>query len=112
MNDPINPELELAYEYVHGTGASIFLTRKAGSGKTTFLHYIKAEGRKRLVVLAPTGVAAINAGGMTIHSFFQLPFGMHLPDVRRQEDNGPAVCCPVSRCVNRWQVCRQPLAPC
>ncbi len=89
INDQVNPELAIAYDYVHGTNASLFLTGKAGSGKTTFLHKIKAEGRKRLVVLAPTGVAAINAGGMTIHSFFQLPFGLHLPNVRRQEDNGP-----------------------
>ena len=89
MTDQTNPELELAYEYVHGTNSSIFLTGKAGSGKTTFLHKIKAEGRKRLVVVAPTGVAAINAGGMTIHSLFQLPFGLHLPNVRRHDDGGP-----------------------
>ena len=54
---------------------NIFLTGKAGTGKTTFLHRIKEERLKRMVVVAPTGVAAINAGGMTIHSFFQLPFG-------------------------------------
>lgn len=89
MSLETNPQLELANDYVHGTNTSVFLTGKAGSGKTTFLHKIKAEGRKRLVVLAPTGVAAINAGGMTIHSFFQLPFGLHLPEVRRQDDGGP-----------------------
>ena len=82
-----NPQLELAFEYVRGTSTSIFLTGKAGSGKTTFLHQIKGEGGKRMVVVAPTGVAAINAGGMTIHSFFQLPFGLHLPAVQRKDEN-------------------------
>jgi hypothetical protein len=86
MNLQTNPELELAFQYVRHTNKSIFLTGKAGSGKTTFLHQIKAEGLKRLVVVAPTGVAAINAGGMTIHSFFQLPFGLHLPGIHRQQD--------------------------
>jgi hypothetical protein len=87
MDLQTNPQLELAFDYVRGTSTSIFLTGKAGSGKTTFLHQIKAQGRKRLVVVAPTGVAAINAGGMTIHSFFQLPFGFHLPDGHRNDDN-------------------------
>ncbi len=82
-----NPQLELAFDYVRGTSTSIFLTGKAGSGKTTFLHQIRKEGGKRLAVLAPTGVAAINAGGMTIHSFFQLPFGLHLPDSQRKDEN-------------------------
>ncbi len=83
----VNPQLELACDYVRATSTSIFLTGKAGSGKTTFLHQIKAEGVKRLAVVAPTGVAAINAGGMTIHSFFQLPFGLHVPDGRRKNDD-------------------------
>lgn len=74
-----NPQLDLAYEYVQNTHKNIFLTGKAGTGKTTFLHQIKRESLKRMVVVAPTGVAAINAGGMTIHSFFQLPFGPYLP---------------------------------
>ncbi len=74
-----NPDLERAYEYVAHTDRNIFLTGKAGTGKTTFLHRIKGDSVKRMVVVAPTGVAAINAGGMTIHSFFQLPFGLHLP---------------------------------
>lgn len=74
-----NPQLELAFEYVRNTNKNIFLTGKAGTGKTTFLHQIKNESVKRMVVVAPTGVAAINAGGMTIHSFFQLPFGPYLP---------------------------------
>src|SRR6056297_327535 len=87
MNLQTNPQLELALEYVRNTNKSVFLTGKAGSGKTTFLHQIKADGRKRLAVVAPTGVAAINAGGMTIHSLFQLPFGIHLPGLERNEQN-------------------------
>lgn len=75
-----NHELELAWNFVNFTNRNIFLTGKAGTGKTTFLRRLKAEGYKRTVVLAPTGVAAINAGGVTIHSFFQLPFGPMLPD--------------------------------
>ncbi len=74
-----NPQLELAFDYVRNTHKNIFLTGKAGTGKTTFLHQLKQESPKRMVVVAPTGVAAINAGGMTIHSFFQLPFGPYLP---------------------------------
>jgi cytidylate kinase len=81
-----NPHLELAFEYVRNTGKNIFLTGKAGTGKTTFLHQIKEESSKRMAVTAPTGVAAINAGGMTLHSFFQLPMGVHLPDTSREEN--------------------------
>ncbi|HRI59210.1 MAG TPA: AAA family ATPase, partial [Saprospiraceae bacterium] len=79
MSFQSNPQLELAFDYVRNTHKNIFLTGKAGTGKTTFLHKIKQESPKRMVVVAPTGVAAINAGGMTIHSFFQLPFGPFLP---------------------------------
>jgi hypothetical protein len=74
-----NPDLQLAEEYIRETGSNIFLTGKAGTGKTTFLHALKKEACKRMVVTAPTGVAAINAGGVTLHSFFQLPFGPFLP---------------------------------
>ncbi len=77
-----NPQLETARRYVERTGVSLFLTGKAGTGKTTFLHEIDRTTSKRHVVLAPTGVAAINAGGVTIHSFFQLPFDPYLPDVK------------------------------
>lgn len=76
-----NPQIELAERYICETGVSVFLTGKAGTGKTTFLHHIVGCCHKRSVVLAPTGVAAINAGGVTIHSFFQLPFCPFLPDV-------------------------------
>jgi hypothetical protein len=75
-----NKALDLAWNFVNNTNRNIFLTGKAGTGKTTFLHKLKAESKKRLVVVAPTGVAAINAKGVTIHSFFQLPFGPMPPD--------------------------------
>ncbi|WP_421949068.1 helix-turn-helix domain-containing protein [Phaeodactylibacter xiamenensis] len=78
-----NPELELAREFVTHTNKCIFLTGKAGTGKTTFLKTLKAKPPKRLAVVAPTGVAAINAGGQTIHSLFQLPFGPIVPGNKR-----------------------------
>lgn len=74
-----NLELELADAFVQSTGTNLFLTGKAGTGKTTFLKNIKQTCPKRLIVTAPTGVAAINAGGVTLHSFFQLPFGPYVP---------------------------------
>jgi len=74
-----NHELNLAREFVQDTGRNVFLTGKAGTGKTTFLHNLKGNTAKRMIVTAPTGVAAINAGGVTLHSFFQLPFGPFLP---------------------------------
>ncbi|MEJ2041431.1 MAG: AAA family ATPase, partial [Desulfosarcinaceae bacterium] len=79
-----NPELQLAEEFVQHTNCHIFLTGKAGTGKTTFLHHIKNKSPKRLVVTAPTGVAAINAGGVTLHSFFQLPLGPFVPGSEAQ----------------------------
>lgn len=80
-----NPELELAFEYVSSTKRHLFLTGKAGTGKTTFLHRIKDQVDKRMAIVAPTGVAAINAKGVTIHSLFQLPFGVLTPDLARAE---------------------------
>ena len=74
-----NPELELAGEFLNSTNCNIFLTGKAGTGKTTFLKNLKKTSPKRMVVAAPTGVAAINAGGVTLHSFFQMPFGPFVP---------------------------------
>jgi hypothetical protein len=76
----VNKELDLAWDFVTKTNRNIFLTGKAGTGKTTFLHKLKMQSSKRMVVVAPTGVAAINAKGVTIHSFFQMPFGPILPD--------------------------------
>jgi hypothetical protein len=76
---PPNPQLQLAQAFVHSTGQSVFLTGKAGTGKTTFLQTLKQDCPKRMIVTAPTGVAAINAGGVTLHSFFQLPFGPFVP---------------------------------
>jgi len=77
--DISNPQLRLAEELVRDTGCNIFLTGKAGTGKTTFLQTLREKTPKRTVVTAPTGVAAINAGGVTLHSFFQMPFGPFLP---------------------------------
>lgn len=77
-----NPHFDLAVQFVNQTSRHVFLTGKAGSGKTTFLKHIKTFSLKKLAILAPTGVAAINAGGVTIHSFFQLPLGNFLPDLR------------------------------
>ena len=75
-----NQKLNFVEELVLHTDAHIFLTGKAGTGKTTFLKSLPLKTHKRMIVVAPTGVAAINAGGQTIHSFFQLPFGPQLPD--------------------------------
>jgi len=76
----VNKELDLAWSFVNDTNRNVFLTGKAGTGKTTFLHALKMKSLKRMVVVAPTGVAAINAKGVTIHSFFQMPFGPILPN--------------------------------
>jgi len=85
MEYSVNPQLELAYDFIQFTRQHLFLTGKAGTGKTTFLHQLKARTHKRMVVVAPTGVAAINAGGVTIHSFFQVSFGPQIPsDFRTQ----------------------------
>ena len=75
-----NPELQRAWQIIENTGTHLFLTGKAGTGKTTFLRNLKKESPKRTVIVAPTGIAAINAGGVTIHSFFQLPFAPFIPD--------------------------------
>ena len=77
-----NDELRIAWDFVENTGRSIFLTGKAGTGKTTFLKAVIEKSRKRSIVVAPTGVAAINAGGMTIHSFFQLPLSPFVPEAQ------------------------------
>jgi hypothetical protein len=71
MNIPSNPELQPAYDFVEHTDRD--------TGENTFLHNLKKSTHKRMIVTAPTGVAAINAGGVTLHSFFQLPFGPFVP---------------------------------
>lgn len=73
---------ELILKFIENTDKPIFLTGKAGTGKTTFLHYIRTNVSKNMAVVAPTAVAAINAGGATLHSFFQIPFGPLLPSTQ------------------------------
>lgn len=75
-----NEEFRTLWQLINYTRQSVFLTGKAGTGKSTFLRYICAKTRKKHVVLAPTGIAAVNAGGVTIHSFFKLPLKPLLPD--------------------------------
>jgi hypothetical protein len=83
MQSEPNPQLTLAHNYIQYTNRNVFLTGKAGTGKTTFLRNLQTSSPKRMIVVAPTGVAAINAGGVTVHSMFQLPFGPILPDTTR-----------------------------
>lgn len=75
-----NAQVQLAREIIEKTNANLFLTGKAGTGKTTFLRHLRQDSPKRMVVLAPTGIAAINAKGVTIHSFFQISPGPYIPD--------------------------------
>ncbi|MFA8449222.1 MAG: helix-turn-helix domain-containing protein [Bacteroidales bacterium] len=75
-----NSKVKLALDFINTTNKNIFLTGKAGTGKTTFLRSLASTINKRFIIVAPTGVAAINAGGVTIHSFFQLPFGPIPPE--------------------------------
>ncbi|MGI9192516.1 MAG: helix-turn-helix domain-containing protein [Chitinophagaceae bacterium] len=79
--DSTNEIFDLAYAFVAHTKASLFLTGKAGTGKTTFLKYVREHVSKNMMIVAPTGVAAINAGGVTLHSFFQLPMGTYVADL-------------------------------
>ncbi len=81
-----NPERDLARQIIENTNTNLFLTGRAGTGKTTFLRQIREEVHKRMVVLAPTGIAAINAGGVTIHSFLQLPFAPFIPGMQFRTD--------------------------
>ncbi len=83
-----NEELRIAWDYVEHTGTSVFLTGKAGTGKTTFLRMLKERSAKTMIVVAPSGVAAINAGGVTIHSFFQLPLSPYVPGAVSRERYG------------------------
>ncbi|NDP21919.1 MAG: AAA family ATPase [Paludibacter sp.] len=81
-----SPYYQLAQDFALFTNRSIFLTGKAGTGKTTFLHKLKKATKKQMAVVAPTGVAAINAGGTTMHSFFQLPFTPFIPTVEGRKN--------------------------
>jgi hypothetical protein len=87
QEDHSNHYFQMALRFVNNTGRHIFLTGKAGTGKTTFLRKIKETSHKKLAIVAPTGVAAVNAGGVTIHSFFQLPFGAFLPGNEKAHQN-------------------------
>ena len=75
-----NDEFQNAWKLIKYTHSSVFLTGKAGTGKSTFLRYICTKTKKKYVVLAPTGIAAVNVGGQTMHSFFRIPFKPLLPD--------------------------------
>jgi len=87
--DPENAEFRYAAEFVMHTNRMLYLTGKAGTGKTTFLKYLKATCNKNMVVLAPTGVAAVNAGGQTIHSFFNIKPSVYVPGDRRLRTFAP-----------------------
>ncbi len=78
----MNEEAQLAWQIVETTDTSLFLTGRAGTGKTTFLRNLKERTSKCAVVVAPTGIAALNAGGVTMHSFFQLPFAPYVPGTK------------------------------
>ncbi|NQU64616.1 MAG: AAA family ATPase, partial [SAR324 cluster bacterium] len=84
----INPELQLAEQFVEQTASHLFLTGKAGTGKTTFLKNLQLKSAKNMIVTAPTGVSAINAGGVTLHSFFQLPLGPYVPGSEIHDQGG------------------------
>src|SRR5215218_8549012 len=84
--DSSNTLFGLASDLVNHTAKNIFLTGRAGTGKTTFLKYIRENCPKQMAVVAPTGVAAINAGGVTIHSFFQLPLSPFIPEIKDFRD--------------------------
>jgi hypothetical protein len=88
QKDPSNIHFELATAFVNQTGRHIFLTGKAGTGKTTFLRFIRENGYKKTAVAAPTGVAAINAGGVTLHSLLQIPFNQFVPTFSTGWDSG------------------------
>ncbi|GAH03583.1 unnamed protein product, partial [marine sediment metagenome] len=77
----------IASKLINHTNRNMFLTGKAGTGKTTFLKYITEHTHKNSIVAAPTGIAAINAGGVTLHSLFQLPFGAFIPSNDRIKEN-------------------------
>lgn len=85
----ITKAAEYTLQFINQTNKSVFLTGKAGTGKTTLLKEIIATSHKNTVVVAPTGIAALNAGGVTIHSMFQLPFSAFIPDYKVVNTNSP-----------------------
>src|SRR6187401_675624 len=85
---PTTDVLTTAGRFINSTSAPIFLTGKAGTGKTTFLKSLASITHKPFIVVAPTGIAALNAGGTTIHSQFLLPFGMFIPERNTSTDFG------------------------
>ncbi len=87
MDFVTNERLQLAFDYISFTGRNVFLTGKAGTGKTTFLKRLQSLSPKRMIVTSPTGVAAVNAGGVTLHSFFQLPLGPQTPDSQAENEH-------------------------
>lgn len=89
-NDQENTIFQLAADFINKSSHPVFLTGKAGTGKTTFLKYIKENTIKNTAIVAPTGVAAMNAGGTTIHSFFQLPFTPFVPGTKKGFSEGDA----------------------
>ena len=99
-----NDKIEMLNRFVQNTDVHIFLTGKAGTGKTTFLRNLAANTYKRMVVVAPTGVAAINAGGVTIHSFFQLPFGPIVPEGQQTTYDGQQSLSLLSNKINKTKL--------
>ena len=88
--DPDNQEFKFAVDFALESNKNLYLTGKAGSGKTTFLKYLRQVSKKEMVVVAPTGVAAINAGGQTIHSFFKIEPSLYVPGDKRLREKAPA----------------------
>lgn len=87
--DSDNDEFLTAYRLVNSTNENTFITGKAGTGKTTFLKYLKENSNKNIIVLAYTSLASINAGGQTLNSFFQIPFGPIIPNDKRLRRKAP-----------------------
>jgi len=85
--DETNAEFNYASDFVKHTDRLVYLTGKAGTGKTTFLKYIKKISNKNIVIVAPTGIAAINAGGQTINSFFKIAPSLYVPNDKRLRTN-------------------------
>lgn len=88
--DPDNQEFKYALEFALESRQNLYLTGKAGSGKTTFLKYLRKVSKKEMAVVAPTGVAAVNAGGQTIHSFFKIEPSLYVPGDKRLRTKAPA----------------------